>query len=105
MTIGFGLLLGLLLRVLVATLDPLIVAGPLLGSAIYVLADLIWPLPARPSTADLAAFFDGTGVVVVALGLLGSARPGWRMWLGVLAVTLPPLSAVARLALESRQRR
>jgi hypothetical protein len=103
-TICFGLLLGLLLRILAAALGPLLVAGPLIGCVLYVVVDIFGPAPSGGSriTSDLVTFFGGIGIAIAAIGLLGMARPDWRPWFGDAGLIFFPLYAAVRVVLECR---
>jgi hypothetical protein len=103
-TIGFGLLLGLLLRVLAAPLGPLVAAGPLAGCLLYVVADVLRPAPPNGSriTADLVTFFGGLGLAIVAIGTLAILHPEWRPWLGAVGLIIFPLYTAVRVVLERR---
>ena len=105
-TICFGLLLGLLLRVLAAPLGPLLVAGPLIGCVLYAV-DIFGPAPSGSSriTADLVTFFGGIGIAIAAIGLLGMARPDWRPWLADAGLIFFPLYAAVRVVMERRTSR
>lgn len=106
-TIGFGLLLDLLLRMLAAPLGPLVAAGPLAGCLLYVVADMLRPAPSDGSriTGDLVTFFGGIGLQIVAIGALAILYPEWRVWLGAAGLVIFPLYTAIRVVLERRSAR
>jgi len=105
--LAFGIIFGLLVRLLQEPLGGPIIGGTLLAFGIYIVADLLRPAPAGPrprTAADLVTFLGGVGVGLAGLGLLAIVAPQIRGWLGLLALILLPLYAALRVVLERRAR-